>query len=165
MGKSGPDFSPIRPLFQEHFLKPTGFWEMLLYHNRQFWLKIGGKHGISGGKMTESTLRIIQALKAVPYGRVSSYRDIALAAELPNGARQVARILHSLSRSQNLPWHRIIRADGRIALPSGAGKEAQIALLRAEGVRVSKAGTVAPGYFTSPRRGRGASAGHVTNFL
>jgi methylated-DNA-protein-cysteine methyltransferase-like protein len=93
-------------------------------------------------KTTESTIRIIGALKTVPPGRVSSYRDIALAAGLPNGARQVARILHAMSRTQNLPWHRIIRADGRIALPAGAGREEQIALLRAEGVPVSAAGTV-----------------------
>jgi methylated-DNA-protein-cysteine methyltransferase-like protein len=97
--------------------------------------------------MTESTLRIIAALKAVPPGRVSSYRDIALAAGLPNGARQVVRILHAMSRSYSLPWHRIIRASGRIALPAGAGKEEQIALLRAEGVKVSDAGTVEPRYF------------------
>jgi methylated-DNA-protein-cysteine methyltransferase-like protein len=78
---------------------------------------------------------------------VSSYRDIALAAGLPNGARQVARILHAMSHTQNLPWHRIIRADGRVALPAGGGREEQIALLRAEGVTVSDAGTVEPRYF------------------
>ncbi|MDR0624289.1 MAG: MGMT family protein [Treponema sp.] len=97
--------------------------------------------------MTESTFRVINVLKSVPPGRVSSYRDIALAAGLPNGARQVARILHAMSRTQNLPWHRIIRTDGRIALPSGGGREEQIALLRAEGVKVSAAGDVAPSFF------------------
>jgi methylated-DNA-protein-cysteine methyltransferase-like protein len=83
----------------------------------------------------------------VPPGRVSSYRDIALTAGLPNGARQVARILHSMSQTQRLPWHRIIRANGGIALPAGGGREEQIALLRAEGVMVSDAGTVDPRYF------------------
>jgi methylated-DNA-protein-cysteine methyltransferase-like protein len=52
-----------------------------------------------------------------------------------------------MSQSHNLPWHRIIRADGRIALPSGGGKEEQIARLRAERVAVSAAGTVDPRYF------------------
>jgi methylated-DNA-protein-cysteine methyltransferase-like protein len=92
--------------------------------------------------MTESTRRIIDAIKAVPPGRVSSYRDTALRAGLPNGARQVARILHSMSETQGLPWHRIIRADGHIALPEGGGRELQAALLRAEGVKVSKTGKV-----------------------
>lgn len=105
--------------------------------------------------MTESTLRIINILKSVPPGRVSSYRDIALAAGLPNGARQVARILHAMSRTQNLPWHRIIRAGGRIALPAGGGREEQIALLRAEGVKVSAAGEVDPAFFQRTPRSRG----------
>jgi methylated-DNA-protein-cysteine methyltransferase-like protein len=90
----------------------------------------------------ESTLRILAAIRAVPAGRVSCYRDIGLAAGLPNGARQVARILHSMGETEKLPWHRIVRADGRIALKEGNGKELQIELLRSEGVRVSKAGVV-----------------------
>ena len=48
--------------------------------------------------MTESTMRIIQAIKAIPRGKVSSYRDIALAAGLPNGARQTVRVLHTLTK-------------------------------------------------------------------
>jgi methylated-DNA-protein-cysteine methyltransferase-like protein len=91
--------------------------------------------------MTESTRRIIEALRAVPRGKVSSYRDIARAAGLPNGARQVVRVLHAMSEPQRLPWHRIIRADGSVAL-EGPGRELQITLLRAEGVRVSKGGRV-----------------------
>jgi methylated-DNA-protein-cysteine methyltransferase-like protein len=92
--------------------------------------------------MTESTMRIIDALLAVPAGRVSCYRDIALAAGLPNGARQVVRVLHSMTHTRNLPWHRIIKADGRIALAAGEGRELQTALLRGEGVEVSDTGKV-----------------------
>jgi len=92
--------------------------------------------------MTEETGNIIKAILAVPRGRVSCYRDIALAAGLPNGARQVARALHSMSEKHKLPWHRIIRADGSIALESCQGKELQMELLRAEGVEVSNAGWV-----------------------
>jgi methylated-DNA-protein-cysteine methyltransferase-like protein len=93
-------------------------------------------------RMTESTRRIIEAIEAVPPGRVSCYRDIAFAAGLPNGARQVVRVLHSMTRVRKLPWHRIIKADGRIAFAPGDGLELQAALLRAEGVEVSDAGTV-----------------------
>lgn len=92
--------------------------------------------------MTESTLRIIGAIKAIPRGKVSSYRDAALAAGLPNGARQTVRVLHSLSDKYKLPWHRVIRADGSIALREGEGRELQIALLREEGVEVSHDGRV-----------------------
>ena len=92
--------------------------------------------------MTDTTRRIMEQILAVPRGRVSCYRDIALRAGLPNGARQAVRVLHSLSEQHNLPWHRIIRADGSIALEEGAGRELQIRLLRAEGVKVSPAGRV-----------------------
>jgi methylated-DNA-protein-cysteine methyltransferase-like protein len=92
--------------------------------------------------MTETTRRIIAAVKAVPRGKVSCYRDAALKAGLPNGARQTARILHAMSETHHLPWHRIVRADGSIALPEGSGRELQAALLRAEGVKVSKDGKV-----------------------
>ncbi|GHV55192.1 methylated-DNA--protein-cysteine methyltransferase [Spirochaetia bacterium] len=88
--------------------------------------------------MTESTRRIIDIIRSVPPGKVASYRDVALAAGLFNGARQVARILHSVSKTQKLPWHRIIRSDGHIALSPESGGDLQAALLRAEGVEVSK---------------------------
>ena len=92
--------------------------------------------------MTESTIRLIQAIKAIPKGKVSSYRDVALAAGLPNGARQTVRVLHTLSEKFDLPWYRVVRSSGNIALPEGEGKELQISLLRSEGVEVSPDGWV-----------------------
>ena len=91
--------------------------------------------------MTENTLRIIEAIKAIPAGRVSSYGNIARLVGLPNGARQTVRVLHSLSEKYDLPWHRVIRSDGSIAL-DGDGKELQIRLLRSEGVEVSPDGRI-----------------------
>ena len=92
--------------------------------------------------MTEVTLRIIQAIKDIPKGKVASYRDVALAAGIRNGARQTVRVLHSLSEKYELPWHRVIRSNGSIALREGEGKELQISLLRSEGVEVSPAGWI-----------------------
>jgi len=87
--------------------------------------------------MTDNTRKIIEQILAVPRGKVSSYGAVAAKAGLPNGARQVVRTLHSMSEKYALPWHRIVRADGRIAL-EGEGKALQITLLRGEGVKVSK---------------------------
>ncbi|MDR0301481.1 MAG: MGMT family protein [Treponema sp.] len=91
--------------------------------------------------MTENTLRIIEQIKAVPKGKVCSYRDIAMKAGFPNGARQTVRVLHSMSEKYELPWYRIIRSDGRIAL-EGEGGKLQTKLLRSEGVKVSADGKV-----------------------
>lgn len=87
------------------------------------------------------TQRIIQEIRQVPYGQVSSYRDIAYKAGLINGARQVARVLHGLSEKYELPWWRIIRADSRIGL-TGEARQQQIQLLRLEGIEISDAGRV-----------------------
>ena len=91
--------------------------------------------------MTESTLRIIETIKAIPPGRVSSYGNVARAAGLPNGARQTVRALHSLSEKFDLPWYRVLRSDGSIAL-DGDGRELQMQLLHSEGVDVSPDGRV-----------------------
>ena len=91
--------------------------------------------------MTDTTRKLIQQILAIPSGKVSSYRDIALKAGIPNGARQTVRTLHSMSEKFNLPWHRVIRSNGSIAL-EGEGRELQITLLRGEGVEVSAEGMV-----------------------
>ncbi|HET7839742.1 MAG TPA: MGMT family protein, partial [Rectinemataceae bacterium] len=87
-------------------------------------------------------MRILAAIRSIPKGRVTSYGLIARLAGMPNGARQVVRALHTSSGSQDLPWFRLLRKDGSIALPQGEGFELQKALLEAEGVKVGKGGKV-----------------------
>ncbi|KLJ01788.1 MGMT family protein [Luteimonas sp. FCS-9] len=80
--------------------------------------------------------RILAAIRAVPPGRVAGYGHIAHRAGLPGRARMVARVLRDHG-DPALPWHRIVRSDGRIAFPAGSpGFEAQAGRLRAEGVAV-----------------------------
>lgn len=80
------------------------------------------------------TKRVIEVLGRIPHGRVATYGQIAALAGNPRAARQVVRILHSCSRSHNLPWHRVINARGRISLAPGDGFELQRAMLSDEGV-------------------------------
>ena len=65
--------------------------------------------------------RIISRVRAIPKGFVRTYGDID-----PLAPRLVGQIL---SRTHDLPWHRVVRSDG--TLPQG---EAQRKLLAAEGV-------------------------------
>lgn len=80
--------------------------------------------------------RILAAVRALSAGEVASYGGIARRAGLPGRARLVARAL-AAADDPALPWHRVLRADGRIAFPAGsrAWKE-QARRLRAEGVAV-----------------------------
>ena len=80
--------------------------------------------------------RILAAIRAVPRGEVAGYGEIARRAGLPGRARLVARLLAS-NEDPALPWHRILRSDGRIAFPPDSSQFAeQSQRLRAEGVRV-----------------------------
>lgn len=81
--------------------------------------------------------RILAVVRAIPRGQVAGYGEVARRAGLPGRARLVARIL-SANDDPGLPWHRVLRSDGRIALPPGsAGWREQSQRLRAEGVPVS----------------------------
>jgi methylated-DNA-protein-cysteine methyltransferase-like protein len=57
-----------------------------------------------------------------------------------------------MSEKYQLPWHRVIRADGFIALESGSGKEEQTRLLRGEGVEVTDNGWVDLGTYGYGRK-------------
>jgi methylated-DNA-protein-cysteine methyltransferase-like protein len=88
---------------------------------------------------TEQAIRII---RSIPRGKVETYGQIAAAAGSPSGARQIVRILHSLSEKERLPWHRVINSQGRIALAPGGGLELQKAMLESEGIKVGKDGRI-----------------------
>lgn len=80
--------------------------------------------------------RIMAAVRAIPRGEVAGYGEVARRAGLPGRARLVARLL-SQNDDRELPWHRVLRSDGRIAFPEGSrGYREQSQRLRAEGVRV-----------------------------
>jgi alkylated DNA nucleotide flippase Atl1 len=74
-----------------------------------------------------------RAIFAIPPGKVSTYGDVAAAAGYPRYHRFVARLLHQDHHDQ-LPWHRVLGADGTIKT-SGASAKEQRARLRLEGVK------------------------------
>lgn len=80
--------------------------------------------------------RILAVIRAIPRGQVSAYGEVARRAGLPGRARLVARVLGD-NDDPGLPWHRVLRSDGRIALPQGSKAwHEQARRLRAEGVEV-----------------------------
>jgi methylated-DNA-protein-cysteine methyltransferase-like protein len=70
----------------------------------------------------ERIVRIRDRIRAIPEGFVRTYGDID-----PAAPRLVGRVL--AETEEDLPWHRVVRADGSVA--KGA---TQLRLLRGEGV-------------------------------
>lgn len=95
---------------------------------------------------------ILDAVRAIPRGRTASYGQVAALAGLPRSARQVARVLHSLSRTEALPWHRVIGSNGSISLPMEGPGALQARLLKAEGVAVDARGRVSASAIWHPAR-------------
>lgn len=86
--------------------------------------------------MTPFTARVIEVIKSIPAGKVTTYGEIARAAGSPRAARQVVRILHSMSQKHNLPWHRVVNKQGEIAIKDDESSLVQQLLLEEEGVPV-----------------------------
>ncbi|RMH93610.1 methylated-DNA--protein-cysteine methyltransferase [Lysobacter pythonis] len=80
--------------------------------------------------------RILAVVRAIPRGTVLGYGEVARRAGLPGRARLAAKVLAG-NGDPTLPWHRVLRSDGRIAFPEGStGYREQLERLRGEGVTV-----------------------------
>ena len=86
--------------------------------------------------------RVVAIMKKIPRGKVATYGQVAAMAGNPRAARQVVRALHSSTRKENIPWHRVINARGHISLRPGQGYELQKAMLEDEGVAFLPGGAV-----------------------
>jgi methylated-DNA-protein-cysteine methyltransferase related protein len=74
--------------------------------------------------------RLRRVIASVPRGKVITYGQVAAAGGFPGAARLAVRALYD---GDGLPWHRVVAAGGRIALPGPLGQEQRLRL-RMEGV-------------------------------
>jgi methylated-DNA-protein-cysteine methyltransferase-like protein len=94
--------------------------------------------------MTDSpfTRNVSAVIRSIPRGRVATYTQVAALAGNHRAVRGVVWVLHSSSRAEHLPWHRVINSRGKISLRRGRGFEKQWRRLIAEGVEVSSGGRI-----------------------
>ena len=97
--------------------------------------------------MSDFQRRVSQVVSGLRAGDIATYGEIAEEAGFPGAARAVGGVL---SRSEGLPWWRVVTSDGRLV--PGHEREHRRRLL-AEGIQVRR-GKVAPG-----RRGSGTPRG------
>jgi methylated-DNA-protein-cysteine methyltransferase-like protein len=103
---------------------------------------------------------ILDVVRAIPPGRVTTYGSVAARAGLPRQARLVGRVLGQLPADSGVPWQRVVAAGGRIAFPAGsAAWREQAGRLRREGVNL------AGGRVDLERHGWSAADGDLDRWL
>jgi len=88
------------------------------------------------------TENVVEIIKGIPEGKVMTYGQIATLAGNRRGARQVARVLHTLSKKCNLPWYRVINSKGEIGLKDYETHNLQKLFLESEGIIFTNKGTI-----------------------
>ncbi len=84
---------------------------------------------------------VYDVVREIPRGRVVSYGQIGAWLQKPGGARTVGWAMRALPHGTDVPWHRVVNAQGRISLTERSAV-LQRALLEAEGVVFDKTGRV-----------------------
>lgn len=80
-------------------------------------------------------IKVWNAAKTIPRGRVTTYGQLATAAGFPRAARLAGFALKNTPPGMKLPWHRVLNAQGRISFPPrSAPAREQRRRLEAEGV-------------------------------
>jgi methylated-DNA-protein-cysteine methyltransferase-like protein len=99
--------------------------------------------------------KIYAVVRRIPRGRVATYGQVARLAGLGGHARQVGYALAALPEAQkDLPWHRVINAQGRVSLRGEPGwDDVQRQLLRREGVAFDADGRTSLARFQWKPRG------------
>lgn len=88
------------------------------------------------------TASVIDCIKCIPCGKVTTYGVIAIGAGNCRGARQVSWILHTSSARHRLPWHRVVNRLGEISFRPAGEATLQRELLEAEGIVFDKNGRI-----------------------
>ena len=87
--------------------------------------------------------RIYAVVRRIPRGRVATYGQIARLARLGAQPRLVGYALAALPDDSDVPWHRVVNAQGRVSPRAAPGADAlQRALLEREGVRFDARGRI-----------------------
>ena len=90
---------------------------------------------------TPFRLAVLRLVRIIPLGQVATYGQIAAMAGFPQRPRQVGMLLKGLPEGTDLPWQRVVNAQG--CVPSKGrwwGAMIQIQRLRAEGIEVDDLG-------------------------
>jgi len=81
--------------------------------------------------------KVLKATKAIPFGKVATYRDVATKAGAPRGSRAAGNALGANPMPIVVPCHRVIRTGGGLGGYTG-GLHRKEFLLQLEGAEMSR---------------------------
>jgi methylated-DNA-protein-cysteine methyltransferase-like protein len=87
--------------------------------------------------------RVYDVVNSIESGYVATYGQVAAIVGMPGAARQVGWALAALAQESDVPWHRVINAQGEIS-PRGGPQivDMQRALLESEGIEFNARGRI-----------------------
>ena len=88
-------------------------------------------------KGTKFQQQVWRYLLKIPYGKVKTYKEIAIKLNKPNSARAIANACAKNPYAPSIPCHRVIRSDGSLGGYSGrGGVKTKRFLLKKEGIKL-----------------------------
>ena len=83
---------------------------------------------------TDFQIKVWRVLKKIKKGKVKTYKEVAIAINIPKSARAVANACGKNRYAPKVPCHRVIRSDGTLGGYSGKGGiKTKKKLLKSEG--------------------------------
>ncbi|VVB61677.1 Methylated-DNA--protein-cysteine methyltransferase [uncultured archaeon] len=86
-------------------------------------------------KVSMFSSRVLELIKKIPKGRLSTYGDIAKALGNPKAARAAGNALNKNPHPVTVPCHRVVRSDGAVG-GYAFGQKEKTRLLESEGIRI-----------------------------
>ena len=85
-------------------------------------------------KGTKFQKKVWNYLKSIPKGKVKTYKEVAIAINMPKAARAVANACAKNPYAPKVPCHRVVRTDGNLGGYSApGGVKTKKKLLKKEG--------------------------------
>ncbi len=92
----------------------------------------------SGGEDVDLIERILEAVRQIPAGKISTYGEVAKALGDVKAARVIGATMGSYVSPVKVPCHRVVYSDGRVGWFGGSGKgtDRKAEMLEKEGIEI-----------------------------
>lgn len=81
--------------------------------------------------------KVIEVVKAIPKGKILTYKEVAKKAGNEKASRVVGNLM-AQNQDKQVPCHRVIRSDGKIGGYNGLQGKSKLEILKKEGVKLKK---------------------------